>query len=116
MVNILTALGLAKPPGNRHLPFLISRKEVPPTYLFDISKYVPFAGKIVFEKVHCANSIYDNEADENYIRIKINEGVYPLKFNDCGQSGQSLGLCQLDNFFATQNWSIQGGNWNECYE
>lgn len=116
MVNIVSALGLAKPAGNRHLPFLIDRRDPTPNYLFDISKYVPFAGRIVFEKVHCGEPVGEYEAAEDYVRIKINEGVYPLKFSNCGSLGQEMGLCRLSDFIESQKWSMEGGNWNECYE
>lgn len=116
MVNIISALGLAKPAGNRHLPFLIDRKQPTPNYLFDISKYVPFAGRIVFEKIHCDEPIGEYEEEHDYVRIKINEGVYPLKFPNCGTLGQESGLCRLEDFVESQSWSINGGNWDECYE
>ncbi|TIA96457.1 hypothetical protein E3P94_03328 [Wallemia ichthyophaga] len=110
MVNIISALGLAKPPGLRHLPFLIDRREPTPNYLFDISKYTPFSGRITFEKIHCGESIGEYDAEEDYVRIKMNEGVYPLKFSNCGPLGQEKGLCRLSDFIESQRWSMEGGN------
>lgn len=114
MVNIISALGLAR--TTRHLPFLIDRKQEPPRDMFDISKYVPFAGRIVFEKIHCGESIGEYDEEQDYVRIKVNEGVYPLKLAGCGSLGADTGLCRLEDFLESQSWNINGGNWNECYE
>lgn len=66
---------------------------------------VPFAGRMFVEKMTCGN------ADEELVRILINDRVIPLP--NC--RADSLGRCRLSDWLDSLSFAREGGNWHECF-
>lgn len=80
--------------------------------VWNVSRMVPFAGKMVVERLTCGEGYTGDEG--RYVRVLVNQGVQPLAF--CGASGD--GVCSLDAFVESQAFARSGGNgtWDTCFE
>lgn len=82
------------------------------------SKLVPFAARMVVERLSCAAGAVSTSAGEGaegeYVRVLVNQAVQPLAF--CGAG--SDGVCSLDEFVESQAYARHGGDgqWQECFE
>lgn len=66
---------------------------------------VPFAGRGYFEKMLCTSG-----AEEEYVRVIINDRVYPLP--NCG--ADSHGRCTLSAWVDSLTFVAQNGLWSQC--
>lgn len=66
---------------------------------------VPFAARIYVEKLSC------KQAEEEYVRVIVNDRVQPLAF--CG--GDRYGRCTLSGFVDSQSFTSSGGHWEQCF-
>jgi hypothetical protein len=91
MIAIFSAIGLfvQAAPLNPFFP--------DPNRTWIVARMVPFAGRMVVEKLEC-------KMDE-YVRILVNDKVESLLF--CGAS--SDGLCLLDDFLKSQSYARSNG-------
>jgi len=71
---------------------------------YSASTTVPFAGRVYFEKMSCADS------NEEMVRILVNDAVLQMPF--CGSD--QFGRCTLSSFVASQTFATSGGLWAEC--
>lgn len=74
---------------------------------WNVSTMVPFAGRMVVERLVCKDG-------ERYVRVLVNQAVQPLSF--CG--AKQGGVCSLDAFVESQEFSRSGGNgtWAKCFD
>jgi hypothetical protein len=86
------------------------------------SKIVPFASRMVVEKLLCPSSIYGSQDAllgrtiyVDAVRVLLNDQV--LNIPGC-DSGLGNGICTLEEFLTSQNYSRnQGeGEWDLCFE
>ncbi|CAG8952476.1 hypothetical protein HYFRA_00001223 [Hymenoscyphus fraxineus] len=102
MTAIFGALGLY----NATRPLLNTTiEDVRETNGFSASWTVPFAARAYFEKMTCVG------ADEEYVRVLVNDRVLPLE--TCG--GDTLGRCKLSSFIDSLSFARAGGNWDKCF-
>ena len=73
---------------------------------FKASETVPFAGRVVIEKMICAGE------KEEMVRVVVNGRVMPLL--QC--HGDEMGRCSLSQFIASLGFARKGGRWEECYD
>ncbi|KAI0171848.1 phosphoglycerate mutase-like protein [Hypoxylon sp. FL1284] len=103
MVDIFAALGLynltESLPGDR-------RMSAPEAKGFSASWVVPFASRLYVEKMSCGG------ADEEFVRILVNDRVVPLQ--SCG--ADDFGRCKLSKFVESQSFARSGGHWDECFD
>jgi hypothetical protein len=105
---ILAALGLFDVPP-------LNTTAAPPTPqpagAYVTSRLVPFSGRLVTERLRCAGA--PGRAPGAYVRMFVNDAKQPLPF--CG--GGHDGLCALDSFVRSQNYSQSGGagDWEKCF-
>ena len=71
------------------------------------SRSVPFAGRVVVEKLACG----DGGKDE-MVRFILNGRVWP--FEGCG--ADERGLCRLERFVESLKFAREGGKWDECFD
>lgn len=101
--NVLAALGLynnTEPLSNTTI------EDTDQTNGYSAAWTVPFAARMYVEKLKC------KDADEESVRVIVNDRVQPLGF--CG--GDQHGRCTLSKFVESQSFSRSGGLWNQCYE
>lgn len=102
MMTIYGAMGLFNRTENLPSDRKLSPKQ---TLGYSASWVVPFAGRMVVEKMVC-----QGQADEELVRVLINDRVVPLQ----GCNADKLGRCKLDAFVESQSFSRSGGRWGEC--
>ncbi|KAL0571446.1 hypothetical protein V5O48_010515 [Marasmius crinis-equi] len=75
------------------------------------SQLVPFAGRMVVEKMRCEASV-----QQDYVRILVNDALQPLEF--CSRHGPGVGLCTLDAFIESQTYARNNGegDFEKCFE
>ena len=102
MVAIFAAIGLFKQPKE------LDPVHPDPSRIWIASELVPFAARMVTEKVEC-----DFESDREFVRIIVNDVLQPLEF--CGGKD---GLCELGAFVKSQRYATTNGNgsFGKCYE
>jgi len=101
LTTIFSALGLY----NETKPLLnATLQTIEETNGYSTSWTVPFAGRAYFEKMQCAG------AEEEYVRVIVNDRVLPLK--TCG--GDELGRCKLSDFIGSLTFARMGGHWDKC--
>ncbi|KAK8051461.1 phosphoglycerate mutase-like protein [Apiospora rasikravindrae] len=102
MVGVFAALGLY----NATEPLSNTTKASPrETKGFSSSWTVPFAARMYVEKMTC-----DDAADEELVRILVNDRVIPLQNCDA----DTLGRCKLSRFVDSLSFARAGGNWGQC--
>ncbi len=94
MISIYSAMGLFRPAQ----PLSTTTSDPRRTWL--VSKLVPFAAKLVTERLECGG-----EHKESFVRILVNDVLQPLEF--CGGDGD--GLCGLDAFVQSQGFARSDG-------
>ena len=105
MISIYSALGLF----NMTEPLSNSSMQRPiDTHGFSAAWVVPFGAVAYIEKMECDSTPVANEP---YVRILINDRVFPLQ----GCPVDALGRCKLDDFIAGLDYITGGGNWEDCY-
>ena len=72
---------------------------------YSASRTVPFAGRMIVEKLQCEG------VKGEMVRVSLNGRVLPLEM--C--SGDELGRCMLDNFVGNLGFAASGGKWAECF-
>ncbi|KAF2241260.1 acid phosphatase [Trematosphaeria pertusa] len=72
---------------------------------FSAAWTVPFAARMYVEKLSC------EDAQEEYVRVIMNDRVVPLEF--CGSD--EAGRCSLSAFVESQSFARGGGNWDQCF-
>ena len=72
---------------------------------YSASRTVPFAGRMVVEKLQCQNH------DDEMVRVIVNERVLPLE--TCG--GDERGMCTIGAFLDSLEFARSGGRWDECF-
>ncbi|PCH40718.1 phytase [Wolfiporia cocos MD-104 SS10] len=102
MIAVYSAMGLfpqATP---------LNDTEANPDRTWLASELVPFAARMVVERMDCSGS------DEPYVRLMVNQAVQPLAFCDADENG----LCSLSAFVESQAYARNGGDgqWAECFE
>ncbi|KAH9919703.1 histidine phosphatase superfamily [Fomitopsis serialis] len=82
--------------------------------VWNVSRMVPFAGRMVVERLTCGEGDASDDEEGRYVRVLVNEAVQPLAF--CGARGD--GVCGLDAFVESQAFARSGGNgtWGACFE
>lgn len=111
MVTIYAALGLFEQlhPLDPHLP--------DPERAWVLSRMVPFAGRMVTEKLQCLTSTRPGRSAgmsmAQYVRILVDDKVQPLKFCGAGEHG----LCELSAFVASQAYARADGegDFEKCF-
>lgn len=111
MVTIYAALGLFEEldPLNPHVP--------DPKRGWVLSRMVPFAGRMVTEKLQCLTSTRPGRSAgmsmAQYVRIMVDDEVQPLKF--CGAAEN--GLCELSVFVTSQAYARADGegDFEKCF-
>lgn len=108
MVAIYSAIGLFQ--QNKHLdPGFPDPKRT-----WVVANMVPFAGRMVTEKVECQIPTRGvGVRAMQYVRILVDDAVQPLKFCGAGRNG----LCELDAFVRSQVYARTDGNgdFEKCY-
>ena len=105
MVSIYTALGLF----NSTAPLPPSTVQTPEQMKgYAASWSVPFGGRSYIEKMVCADA---PDANEEYVRILLNERVVPLH----GCPVDALGRCRLRDFVEGLSYARRGGDWEACF-
>lgn len=114
------------------------RQPLPPTYPppphrhFKTSNLVPYAARLVIEKIGCnsahptarkktvtqySDSQYGyspSTATNKFVRIRLNEGILPLRTirgDKCKIAGRTDGLCPLKNFLDSQANATESANY-----
>lgn len=74
---------------------------------WNVSRMVPFAGRMVIERLACGEQ-------GKYVRVLVNQAVQPLEFCGAGEVGE----CSLDAFVESQAFARSGGNgtWAACFD
>lgn len=107
MISIYAAIGLFQDkPLDPGLPDL--------KRTWSVAKMVPYAGRMITEKVECRIPIRDvGVRMTEYVRILVNDAVQPLKFCGAGRDG----LCELDAFVRSQLYARTNGNgdFEKCF-
>lgn len=103
MASIYAAMGLY----NATAPLSNTTKESPKqTHGYAASWTVPFAARIYVEKMTCGG------ADEELVRVLVNDRVIPLQNCDADR----LGRCGLGRFVESLSFARDGGHWDLCFE
>ncbi|KAM0746334.1 phosphoglycerate mutase-like protein [Meredithblackwellia eburnea MCA 4105] len=92
---ILAAMGLKNGPQLTTTTVLSTRSWV-------TSQIVPFSGRLVTERMKCADN-------KEYVRFLINDQLQPADFCGGGNSGGSR-ICLVSDFVASQKYSTNNGN------
>lgn len=102
MAAVYSAIGLFKQPQD------LDPVHPDPGRTWVTSKLVPFAARMVTEKIECSF-----EPGKEFVRIMVNDALQPLEF--CGGKG---GLCELSAFVESQGYARTDGNggFGKCYE
>ncbi|KAH7927515.1 acid phosphatase [Leucogyrophana mollusca] len=102
MISIISALGLFAQ------PHALDTTQPNTLRTWQVSKMVPFSGRLTTEKLSCTA---EGETGE-YVRILVNDAVQSMYF--CGDTGN--GLCALDDFVESQEYArLNGeGDWALC--
>ncbi|WRT63672.1 uncharacterized protein IL334_000595 [Kwoniella shivajii] len=127
ILEALSAIGLML--QHRPLPTTF----VPPKRTYILSRIIPFGARIAFERVSCQtgnwepdpeagdeyidNPDRDSDGKRDYIRILVNDKIETASHVSCEFSGlANFGLCELDAFVESQQFSKQDVDWSICYE
>ncbi|CAK5265068.1 unnamed protein product [Mycena citricolor] len=96
MIAIVAALGLFR----QRQP--LSARHVDPSRTWRIHEMVPFAGRIVVEKLGCG--------DGEFVRVLVNDALQPVDF--CASE-----ICRLEEFVESQSYARSDGegDWELCY-
>ncbi|KAF9265083.1 phytase [Marasmius fiardii PR-910] len=83
-----------------------------PSKTWKASQLVPFAGRMVVEKLECSSRTRDRK---EYVRIFVNDALQPLEF--CSY-GHGSGLCTLDDFVESQAYARNNGqgDFEKCFQ
>lgn len=100
MVGIFAALGLYDVPGGLPRGERLNPVEAGG---FSASWTVPFAGRMVVEKMACGG--------EERVRVVVNERVVRV----AGCRGDGRGMCELGEFVEGLGFARDGGRWEECF-
>ncbi|KAI5292063.1 hypothetical protein KEM52_006645 [Ascosphaera acerosa] len=101
MMTIYAALGVTGP------ALSTDRVESPAAIdYYTTSRLVPFAGRLIVEKLRCDCD------DKEYVRVLLNDRI--VATNGCAVD--YLGRCELSAFLRGLDWARTGGNWSECYQ
>uniref|UniRef100_A0A0W0GEB5 Phytase A n=1 Tax=Moniliophthora roreri TaxID=221103 RepID=A0A0W0GEB5_MONRR len=81
-----------------------------PSRTWRASELVPFAGRMVVEKLECAA--------KEHVRIFVNDALQPLEFCRSNYQTAPRGLCTLDAFVESQGYARNGGNgdFEKCFD
>jgi len=106
LIAIYSVIGLF--PQSKDLSETSMPKD-PSTETWVASRLVPFAARMVVERLQCGGS------SDQMVRILVNDQVQPMEFCD-GVNEQ--GLCSLENFVASQGYARSGGDgdWQKCFK
>lgn len=101
LIPVFAAIGLF------HVNPLDSTGPASQAQTWNVSRMVPFAGRMVVERLACRD-------EERYVRVLVNQAVQPLVF--CG--AKEGGVCSLEAFVQSQEFARSGGNgtWAKCFE
>ncbi|KAI0089102.1 phytase [Irpex rosettiformis] len=107
MIAIFSAMGLFRQPQP------LDPTEPDPDRTWRVSAMVPFAGRMVVERLNCSQSGREARS-QKMVRILVQDQVQPLEF--CGASEN--GLCTLDAFVDSQAYARNKGegDWEKCFE
>jgi hypothetical protein len=77
-------------------------------------KMVSFSTRMITEKLLCSGVARMNSGGEEYVRVFVNDALQPLEF--CGADHD--GLCRLDAFVNSQNYSRSdgAGDFEKCFD
>lgn len=130
MVAVISAMGMT---GNHIKAQSDTRPILDPTRYREnrdwyISKFVPFSGRMVVERMECGNARAagrfgnaslergqrDGSGSAVYVRILIDDAVQNLAI--C--KGSKDGLCTLEDFVESQRYARENGqgDWEECFK
>ena len=101
MTSIFAALELFSSTPRLSISELMTPDE---TQGYAVSRTVPFAGRMVVEKLRCSG------AKEEMVRVIVNGRVLPL--GNC--KGDELGRCTLAGFIKSLGFAETGGLWDQC--
>lgn len=104
---IISAIGLFKQPGVEPLDVTKPNSR----RIWRASSIVPFASRVVIERMDCVTSIGRSEMRTPSLRIMVNQQIQPLDF--CG--ADQHGVCTVAAFVASQNFARDGGNFAQCF-
>ena len=107
MISIYSAMGLFRPAQP------LSTTNPDPRRTWRSSLLVPFAAKLVTERLECAGRGGAEREKEQFVRILVDDALQPLTF--CGAG--SDGLCSVDAFVESQGFvrSNGGGLFQNCF-
>lgn len=103
-MRVIAALGILQ--DNKPLP---PHGPPAPNRVWVTSQFVPFAGKLIAEKVSC----FSETRAGDYVRLILNDAVVPLQYSECGPEGMSTGLCPLKAFVLAQAHSAAGADFDK---
>jgi len=111
MVSIYSALGLFR-------QYFLPEQKLDPEHpsvlrTWVLSKMVPFAARMVVEKLECVGEI--PLPIGTFVRILVNDAVQPLEF--CGGI-PVLGMCELHAFVESQSYARNDGDgdFERCFD
>lgn len=104
---IIAAIGLFKQPGVEPL----NPTKPNPKRIWRAASIVPFASRVVVERLSCTSGIGRQKKEVPSVRILVNQQIQPLEF--CGADRH--GVCTLDAFVRSQSFARTGGNFQQCF-
>ncbi|KAK1222932.1 hypothetical protein PQX77_014209 [Marasmius sp. AFHP31] len=110
MIPIYATIGLFKQPA-------ALSPEVPnENRTWRASQLVPFAARMVVEKLECKTKRRFGHGKEEFVRIFVNDALQPLEF--CSRHGPGTGLCALDTFVESQSYARNNGkgDFERCFQ
>ena len=109
IIAIIIAIGLFKQPGVEPLDPIKPN----PRRIWRAANIVPFASRIVVERMDCLNGGAGESSSKvtPSIRILVNQQIQPLEF--CG--ADTHGICTVDAFVESQAFARSGGGFEKCF-
>ncbi|CAO1634959.1 unnamed protein product [Parajaminaea phylloscopi] len=82
---------------------------------YKTSEIVPFAARLVVEKINCGGSAQGR--NEELVRLLLNDAIVPLKqLKPCDAENRADGMCSLAGFLRSQEGRMQRAHWERCSE
>ena len=109
MIPIYATIGLFKQPAPLN-PEAPDEKRT-----WRASQLVPFAARMVVEKLKCKTKRRFGHGEEEFVRIFVNDVLQPLEF--CSDHSRGIGLCTLSTFVESQSYARNNGegDFERCF-
>lgn len=88
------------------------------TRRYRTSEIVPFASRLIFEKIRCQeNGATASGSERELVRLLLNDAIVPLKqLKPCDAENRPDGMCSLEGFLRSQEDRMQRAHWERCFE